>query len=264
VNPGRPAPPHHDAARGPGWRILVVDDSALNRELAVQQLRTLGHHAVVAGGGTEALDRIDDSIQLVLMDLNMPDLDGLATTRRLRADGWNTPIVALTAAALAADRAACAEAGMNGFLTKPLGLDALDHGLRAILGHPTAGAAAAPVRSTATDRAVDVAMIEELSRDAGVAAAIMLVRTFLDECALRLERVHAAAADGDETGLRRHAHTLASTAHLVGGTEVHRLARQAEHGGLRTVDDAFLAVLDAACGAMHTAVAAHARVLEAR
>ncbi len=232
----------------------------------MQQLRTLGHDAVVAAGGTEALDRMDDSIHLVLMDLNMPDLDGLATTRRLRADGWTTPVVALTAAALAADRAACTEAGMNGFLTKPLGLDALDRGLRAVLGHPNAGTAAAPAPapSAAADRAIDVATIEELSRDAGVAAAVMLVRTFLDECALRLERVHAAAADGDETGLRRHAHTLASTAHLVGGTEVHRLARQAEHGGLRAVDGAFLELLDAACGAMQAAVAAHARELEAR
>ncbi len=259
-------------------RVLVVDDSALNLELARQQLAILGHDAVTADSGEAGLARIDPSVDVVLMDLNMPGIDGLETTRRLRAQGWRTPILALTAAALASDRAACMEAGMTGFLAKPLGLDALARALEAAaLGaadQPVAPLApavtdAAPVRATTETNIttegsrLDFTMIQELVRDTGATAAAMLLRTFLTECTARLDGVHQAAAAGDDSSLRRHAHTLASTARLVGGVAVHDLARSAEAGGLAVIDERFLETLDAACESMAGLVADHAATLEA-
>jgi signal transduction histidine kinase/CheY-like chemotaxis protein len=253
-------------------RVLVVDDSPLNLELARQQLMILGHDAVTADSGEEGLARIDTSVDVVLMDLNMPGIDGLETTRRLRAQGWRTPILALTAAALASDRAACMEAGMNGFLAKPLGLDALARALDGAttplgLDHAAAATNSRPATNGASDEhggsRLDFAMIQELVRDAGATAAAMLLRTFLTECTARLDGVHQAAAAGDDSSLRRHAHTLASTARLVGGIAVHDLARSAEAGGLAVADARFLEALDAACSVMSGLVAEHAATLEA-
>jgi len=272
------SPQQFDAPTPARLRVLVVDDSRLNLELARQQLAILGHDAVTADSGEAGLARIDASVDIVLMDLNMPGIDGLETTRRLRAQGWRTPILALTAAALASDRAACMEAGMNGFLAKPLGIDALARALNAA-ALTAADQPAAPVAPAATDSGagetianganategsrLDFTMIQELVRDTGATAAAMLLRTFLTECTARLDGVHQAAAAGDDSSLRRHAHTLASTARLVGGVAVHDLARSAEAGGLAVIDERFLEALDAACESMAGLVADHAATLEA-
>ncbi len=112
-------------AKGPPLRLLVVDDNALNRRIASLILTRAGHEAVDAASGGEALSLLAEGrFDLVLMDVQMPEMDGLETTRRIRAipDGTraNVPIVALTANALKGDQERCRRAGMNGYVTKPL------------------------------------------------------------------------------------------------------------------------------------------------
>ncbi len=125
-------------------RILLVEDYEPNRMLIARMLEKLGHEAVEAGNGKEALDILgdppaaapaadapDDPIAAVLLDVQMPVLDGLDTTRRLREIGWTElPVIALTAHALTGNRETCLKAGMNDYLAKPLTLDML----RATLG----------------------------------------------------------------------------------------------------------------------------------
>ncbi|OXE35819.1 MAG: hybrid sensor histidine kinase/response regulator [Phenylobacterium zucineum] len=114
------------AAVAQGTKVLLVEDNAINALLARTLLTREGCVVDLAGGGQEALAALAvGAYDLVLMDMRMPDLSGVETTRRLRESGDRTPVVALTANAFEDDRRACLEAGMNDFLVKPLAADAL-------------------------------------------------------------------------------------------------------------------------------------------
>jgi len=117
-------------------RVLLVEDNAVNRKVAATMIRRLGHQVESAVDGLEAVERLErETFDLVLMDLQMPRLDGLEATRRIRArHGGDMPVVALTANAFDEDRQACLDAGMDGHLTKPLRLDDLERALRTIAG----------------------------------------------------------------------------------------------------------------------------------
>ena len=138
-----PAPlrdPPQSTASASGLSILVAEDNEVNALLMRALLTRLGHHAVIAENGEAALEAwltasaTATPFDLVLMDIQMPRLDGIETTRRIRAreagrPGRATPILALTANTLAEDRNACFEAGMDGFLIKPLDPDRLTEAL---------------------------------------------------------------------------------------------------------------------------------------
>jgi signal transduction histidine kinase/ActR/RegA family two-component response regulator len=133
---GRPEP-GFEAATAPGaladmggaLRVLVAEDNAVNQVLIDAILRHLGHEPVLVGNGREAIDRLGaGDIDLVLMDMQMPELDGLSATRELRAlpgPESRIPVLAMTANARPEDRQACLQAGMNEFLTKPIEIGAL-------------------------------------------------------------------------------------------------------------------------------------------
>ncbi|QID19133.1 PAS domain-containing protein [Nitrogeniibacter mangrovi] len=106
-----------------GGRVLLVDDEPFNREIGEALLEDAGLQVETAADGLEALDRVTaDAFDLILMDMQMPRLDGLETTRRLRLLPWcaTVPVIAMTANAFSEDRARCLEAGMNDFLAKPV------------------------------------------------------------------------------------------------------------------------------------------------
>ena len=102
-------------------RVLLADDSATNRTLACHMLERRGHRVVPVSDGKAAVEAFDGSFDVVLMDVQMPEMDGLAATRAIRSleDGGRVPIIAITAHAMKADRDACVAAGMNGYLAKP-------------------------------------------------------------------------------------------------------------------------------------------------
>lgn len=122
-----------DLVSKPGLRLLVVEDNGINQEVAYALLSKLGHDVVLAAGGTEALDRIRDGhFDLVLMDLNMPMMDGFETTiaiRNLPGPAGKVPIVATTADASMEARERCAEVGMRGFVSKPFDIARLEAAL---------------------------------------------------------------------------------------------------------------------------------------
>jgi len=128
-------PSDSDAALPQGLRVLVVDDDRVNRSVVRAMLEHLGTTSEEAENGQEAVRRLldGDAVDLVLMDQQMPVMDGLHATRRLRAAGLSVPIVALTANAFAEDREACLAAGMDAFLTKPVSRDALRGALAEVL-----------------------------------------------------------------------------------------------------------------------------------
>ncbi|KAI9008606.1 hypothetical protein DFJ74DRAFT_773009 [Hyaloraphidium curvatum] len=131
--PPAPAEAPHEPENVEGLRVLVVDDNPVNRLVAERQLRMIGVPTIaVASGGAEALDALASrTFDVVLMDVQMPGMDGLTCTRELRKMplAVQPRVIAMTANAFEADRRACQEAGMDGFLAKPTGIAALKEAL---------------------------------------------------------------------------------------------------------------------------------------
>jgi two-component system, sensor histidine kinase and response regulator len=132
--------PDSPPARGltPSLRVLLAEDNAVNRKVVTRLLEKRGHQVLVTTNGKEALAALEkDSFDLVLMDVQMPEMDGFEATRMIRLSEQGTAfhqrIIALTAHAMSGDRARCLEAGMDGYLTKPLGALALDQVLESCL-----------------------------------------------------------------------------------------------------------------------------------
>jgi two-component system, sensor histidine kinase and response regulator len=122
-------------ARDPGTilSVLVAEDNAVNRLLAIRLLEKRGHRVAMTTNGREALEALaKDKFDLVLMDVQMPEIDGLQATLSLRerekekGDGFHQPVIALTAHAMKGDQERCLAAGMDGYLTKPIGPHELD------------------------------------------------------------------------------------------------------------------------------------------
>ena len=118
-----------ESARPEALRILVAEDNAVNQRLIVRLLEKRGHRVVVAGNGKEAALE-EEPFDLVLMDMQMPEMDGFEATAAIRKKEKNSrahqSIVALTAHAMKGDREKCLEAGMDGYLTKPIQPQELD------------------------------------------------------------------------------------------------------------------------------------------
>ena len=111
-------------------RILLAEDNAINREVAVRMLSKRGHKVVVAGNGKEAVEAFESqSFDMILMDVQMPEMDGFEATavirRKEKAKGTQIPIIAMTAHAMKGDRERCMNAGMDDYISKPIAIDEL-------------------------------------------------------------------------------------------------------------------------------------------
>jgi two-component system sensor histidine kinase/response regulator len=205
-----PSPPEPTGPR-PGWRILLAEDNAVNQKLAVRLLEKQGHAVIVAGTGKEALDLLErQAFDVVLMDVQMPEMDGLEATARIRAreqdTGRHVPIVAMTAHAMKGDRERCLDAGMDDYVSKPVQGRELFEALTRVL--PSRPAALAVLDTdTAWQR---VGGDRELMQE--------LAQTFLDDCPKMLARVRAAVAAGDGPALRGAAHGLKGAVGVFGAT----------------------------------------------
>jgi CheY-like chemotaxis protein len=135
----KPSSLPHLAAQAP-LRILLVEDNAVNQKLALRLLAQMGYRADVAASGTEGLAALERQIyDLVLMDVQMPEMDGLEAARRIRRR-FSKPdrpwIIAMTANAMQGDRELCLEAGMNDYVSKPIRPDELVRALTAVSARP--------------------------------------------------------------------------------------------------------------------------------
>jgi signal transduction histidine kinase/DNA-binding NarL/FixJ family response regulator len=215
-------------------QILLVEDNEVNRVVAKGLLAGLGYMRVAsAENGLEALDACERrDFDLVLMDCQMPEMDGLRATMELRKRGVDTPIIALTAHAMAGDRERCLMAGMNDYLTKPIEPRLLGEKLAQWLGSGDAGdaAPAAPAPAprvepyeagTLQNRFMGNQPLWEQSR-----------RMFLDRAGPALQSIADAAAAGNAKGVAEAAHKLKGTAGTVGAPRVASICAKAEAEGL--------------------------------
>jgi two-component system, sensor histidine kinase and response regulator len=240
----------HTRAGGP-VRVLVVDDDESNRILAVRMLERLGHRATTAEDGIRALEALDaGGIELILMDCQMPRLDGFAATRELRlresASGTHTTVIAVTASATERDRQACADAGMDDYITKPVLMSALASALERWLGGSTPPATQPGPADPAAESVPD---LDRLRRDVGDHAAFSFVSTFLAGLAEREEAVADAVTTGSADRLARSAHALRSPSATVGGVKLADICArlEAEGKGGRVPPLEVLEELSAAC-----------------
>ena len=210
--PSRPADGRPTLKRRRGSRILLAEDNLVNQELARAILEKDGHTVVVARNGREALAALEDSgeFDLVLMDIQMPELGGLEATTMIRekekSTGSHIPIVAMTAHALKGDRERCLEAGMDDYLSKPIQPDKLRRVVAEIVSNPAGRSPRAP-EPPATDHVLDGRAL--LARvDGDVRLLRKLIQLFLADCPGMLSRIRQATASRDPEALRQAAHAL--------------------------------------------------------
>jgi len=202
-----------------GARILVAEDNPVNQTVVLGLLQMAGIQAEVATDGRQVLDRIAAQEQvphLILMDVRMPGIDGLETTRRLRKSGCHLPIIGVSAGASTEEQQACLDAGMNDFLPKPLDADELWGCLTRWL--PPTGQAEPQVQlQTAEQRFLG-------NREALERARSAFVETHHDDAAL----LAGAIAQGDRDSAAYLAHRLKGGALTIGAEEIAAIAVQLE------------------------------------
>ncbi|THC43327.1 hybrid sensor histidine kinase/response regulator [Massilia sp. Mn16-1_5] len=257
-------------ARLRGARILLVEDNANNREVALDFLAAAPVQVDVAVHGGEAVEMVQtNDYDLVLMDIQMREVDGLTATRRIRAIERlrALPIVAMTAHAMAGDRERSLAAGMNDHLAKPVDPDQLFRTLLAWIdpGRLEGRAApSAPAEALATSDTVLLPAVPGIDWDAALsgvghqhARLIKRVRSFVQEYRTAPRQLADALAAGDEAPLQALAHNLKASAAYVGAYELASLARRIEDA-LRGSDSeraagmvpALIAALDAILAGM--------------
>ncbi|WP_144185492.1 ATP-binding protein [Elioraea rosea] len=211
-----------------GRRILLAEDSRANQIVAAATLRRAGYAVEIAEDGDQAVARAaSGGFDLVLMDIQMPKRTGIEATvaiRRLPGPEAQVPIVAMTASALPGDREACLEAGMDGYLAKPVEARALLSTVAATLE----GREAAPAREAAGAAMLDHAMIEEMRDAVGEDRMAHLMGIFADETRSRLDQLAEAAARHDLAAMAHLCHGLRSAAGTFGATALTEAARRLE------------------------------------
>jgi CheY-like chemotaxis protein/HPt (histidine-containing phosphotransfer) domain-containing protein len=230
-------------ARCRGARVLLVEDDLTNREVALELLRGVGLETDIAADGQEAVAKAREAAYgLILMDVQMPVLDGLDATRAIRAlpGCEDLPILGLTADAFHEDRARCLAAGMNDHIAKPVDPEALFQAMLRWLPERDAPAAAAPESGAAADLPVipGVDVVRGLRNLNGRREAYLrLLRRFATSHRDDIARVRKACVEGATDAARRHCHSLKGAAGALGISEVEALAAELE-GRLRDGADA--------------------------
>jgi PAS domain S-box-containing protein len=208
-------------------RILLAEDNAMNQKVALRLLERLGYRADVASNGLEALAALErQPYDIVLMDVQMPELDGLDTSRRIceRWPSGSRPyIIAMTANALPEDREACFAAGMNDYLAKPIRGDELVAALKR----------ARPLRdrdagSVGTEISLEAAALQQLRDLGGVEFIAEVVDVFLADAPALITSLRSSLDRQDTEELRRAAHTLKSNGSTLGAAAFAELCRTVE------------------------------------
>lgn len=205
-------------------RILIAEDSETNAMVAKKMLDRLGldyEHVLDGAAAVEAA--LEGNFDVVLMDVSMPNLDGLEATRILRQRGYTVPIVAMTAHALKGDRDHAFKIGMSGYITKPVRPKAIRESLEKWLSEKPATPIRHEIEKAPAMTALDKDAIQEVW-DGDLETFAEIGRMFIDELGWRIPGLKGS----DRSEIEHHAHSLKGAASNIGATELSRLAAELE------------------------------------
>jgi len=241
--------------------VLLAEDEEINRVLAVELIRSQGWRVTTAENGWQVLDALkEDSFHVILMDIQMPEMDGFEAVTLIRKmekqSGEHIPVIALTAHAMTIDRQKCLDVGMDGYVSKPIDMKILKREIEQVLGIDLA---MKTVSLTPKKRGMDFIDYDAFLYDScngKVELARKLLRHLLQVSGPQwLEEAEAAVKAGDETRLRKVCHSLKGTAATVcanafaeAGAELGKLAREGRmsetHGGLEQLKKEFNRIVE--------------------
>ncbi len=236
-----PKPPQQQAIQPlnrPGLRILLAEDNLTNQQVALGILHKLGLHADAVGDGAEALRALQSTpYDLVVMDMRMPVMDGQEAARRIRDPHSGVlnpaiPIVAMTANVQQSDRDRCLQAGMNGFISKPVSAAEVREVLEKWL--PAAPACPPPVdETTAAVAAIEeppvfdrAGMLTRMMDDEALAGVVL--GAFMNDLPRQIKALKGFLRSGDAPSSGHQAHSIQGAAGNVGGERLRQLAQQME------------------------------------
>jgi signal transduction histidine kinase/CheY-like chemotaxis protein/HPt (histidine-containing phosphotransfer) domain-containing protein len=244
--------PRFDAQMGKQWplRILLAEDNATNQKLALRLLERMGYQADVAANGVEVLQALERQLyDVVLMDIQMPEMDGLEATRKLRRElpePRQPRVIAMTANAMQGDREMSLAAGMDDYVSKPIRIEELVEALsksRPLVASPEPGEPAVldlgsevrPVVSDVVDPAPDSAVLDPKALDNLLSMLggkfdylVELIDSFLEDAPQLLAELNQYIEGGDAAGVRRMAHSLKSNGADFGATAFSNLCKELE------------------------------------
>ena len=236
-----------DLARLKPLRILLAEDNAINQKVTLRILERLGYRADVAGNGIEVLEAIKrQGYDLILMDVQMPDMDGVEATHQIRSllpmeeQPW---IIAITAHALPGDREQYLHSGMDDYIGKPVRPAELVEALDRYRRPESSQASAPPIKSTGRLRAeqleqrvaIDVTVLNRLRSamgDSGSQLMVDLINIFLEDAPKRVAEILAAVRLDDPLALRNAAHPLKSSSASLGAKTFSEMCQQLEEMGI--------------------------------
>jgi CheY-like chemotaxis protein/HPt (histidine-containing phosphotransfer) domain-containing protein len=213
-------------------RILLAEDNPVNQKVASTMLQKRGHTVDVVANGAEAVEAVrEQPYDIVLMDIQMPTMDGISAVKEIRADGRfaDLPVIALTAHALEGDEERFLEAGMNGYLSKPF----RPHELYAVVEEWTSEQAGDTVMNEIERESgppVDLDSFRETMREAGAEDAVeSMLELFLDDAPDRIEALLEAAESGEAETIAKAAHAYKSASATIGATGLAATLNSIEH-----------------------------------
>jgi PAS domain S-box-containing protein len=231
---------------GQGRRLLLAEDNPVNQRVAIKMLQKLGYEIDLAPDGLQALEKArENRYEAILMDCQMPGMDGYETTRELRrledGAGSRLPIIAMTANALRGDRERALEAGMDDYLTKPVKPAEVGAMLERWIPGPSEGgeesygqagsvSQAGREQTSALDETV-ISGLRELQDEGGPDIIAELSGMFLQDAGLRLGEMREALEAADPAALRRAAHTLKGSSGSLGAMRMSELCAELQEMG---------------------------------
>ena len=229
-------------------RVLLAEDNLVNQKLARRMLERMGHVVQVARNGEEALRLAEESVfDLILMDIQMPLLDGIEATKEIRlrekAQGGHTPIIAMTAYAMAGDKEKCMAAGMDGYVPKPINSQELFQRIEEVTAKYPGGVRSTDMSAAHAPAIGKNGILEQMGDDHEFLREI--VDLFLTESPRLLTEVRLALEQGDSGRIERAAHSLNGCVSNFGAKGAQKAALLVETlGRLGDLERAPLAILD--------------------
>jgi PAS domain S-box-containing protein len=220
--------------------LLLAEDNAINQKIATRMLEKLGHRVTVAGNGQEALDAIGrEGFDAVFMDVQMPEMDGLAATGKIRVgerhSRLHVPIIAMTAHAMKGDRERCLKAGMDGYISKPINSRELEEALASACSGCDVQLGKGPEiqgRVSAPGKAITWNATETLERLGGDENLLReVVEIFLEDGPKQMSSLRQAIVEKHARAIEKTAHSLKGELGYLGIAEVSEKACELEEMG---------------------------------